>query len=326
LHPTAVTSMFTLPANRDSDIAFGQRATLSIDGCNGQVKAAVGTRDRPGVIEKIFFPAGIDVIKGSAQCSPSQNPLDCMRSFMNVKRSKPTWSWSTGTHASSEMNEFIDKDFRVTLGSCSQTDVNSFVLSFLHLEQTLSSCFTMKIMQSGWSKAGLIGLELHTIMSHWIGWRMLSAAQVQGIKNLLPSFFHEMALTGTLSDSSMQAMQPFFDVDFLHYAVDRSTLTTSRQRAQLMTVFQRRQRQMQIDAICMETSVADEDKRPENPEKDKKGLCICSCRGRHYQDDDASWAKHKTYKKHRLACEECFLMFDTFVGIGALNSKDLRLK
>ena len=107
---------------------------------------------------------------------------------MNIKRCKPTWTWSTAS-GSTEMLAFIEDDFRTTLKDCSASDVNSFVLSFRHLEQTISSCFTIKIMQSGWAKAGLIGLELHTIMSHWIGWRMLTAEQVQGIKNLLPSFF-----------------------------------------------------------------------------------------------------------------------------------------
>jgi hypothetical protein len=321
LHPTAVTSMYTLPAHRESSEAFGQRATLAMDGCNGQVRAAVGTPARPGVLEKIFYPAGIDIIKGSAQCSPSQNPLDCMRSFMNVKRCKPTWTWATATHASTEMHAWIAADFRQTMKHCSPTDVNSFVLSFLHLEQTLSSCFTLKTMQSGWAKAGLIGLEFHVIMSHWIGWRMLSAEQVQGIKDLLPSFFHEMASEGVLSDSSMQAMQPFFDVDFHHYAVDRSTLTTSRQRAQLMTVFQRNQRQRQLDALCRDASMeSDEDKRPANPDKDKNGLCICRCRGRHYQDDDASWAKHITYKKHRYMFKVYQPMIDASTGTGETSS------
>jgi hypothetical protein len=155
---------------------------LIMDGCNGQVRAA------KDLLESIFSPKGIDIIKGSAQCSPSQNPLDCMRSFMHVKKSKPTWTWSTATGASDEMNKFIDKDFKKTLGNCSQTDMNSFILSLLHLETTLSSCFTIKIMQSGWAKAGLIGLELNQIMSHWIGWKMLSAESVQGAALLLLLF------------------------------------------------------------------------------------------------------------------------------------------
>ena len=90
---------------------------------------------------------------------------------MNVKRSKPTWTWSNAS-ASSEMKAFVDPEkgqLREVLANCSQTDFNSFVLSFMHLETTISTCFTQKIMQSGWAKAGLIGLELHQVMSHWIG-------------------------------------------------------------------------------------------------------------------------------------------------------------
>jgi hypothetical protein len=180
--PSAATSMYDLPARRSCSEEFDLRAVLMMDGCNGQVRAA------KDLLEKIFYPAGIDIIKGSAQCSPSQNPLDCMRSFMQVKKSKPNWSWSTATNSSTEMNEFIRLDFRETLKGTSPSDVNSFVLSLMHLEQSLSSCFTMKTMQSGWAKAGLIGLELHQIMSHWIGWKMLSAEQVQGAFDLLIVF------------------------------------------------------------------------------------------------------------------------------------------
>jgi hypothetical protein len=122
-----------------------------------------------------------------------------------------------------------------------------------------------------------------------------------GIRNLLPAFFYEMTATGILSDSSMQAMQPFFDVDFFHYAVDRSTLTTSRTRAQLISVFEQKFRQSTLDAVCTELAFGgDEEKRPEHPSLDKNGLCVCECKGRHYKNDDESWAKHITYIKHRF--------------------------
>ena len=315
LRPAVVATMYTLPANQSLSDAFGLRAVLIMDGCNGQVRAA------KDLLESIFYPKGIDIIKGSAQCSPSQNPLDCMRSFMLVKKSKPTWTWATATNVSTEMGQFISSDFRETMKNCSQTDVNSFVLSLMHLEQTVSSCFTAKIMQSGWAKAGLIGLELNIIMSHWIGWKLLSAEQVQGafvylfiasqcltftsgIRNLLPAFFHECNATGILSDASMQAMQPYFDVDFYHYAVDRAALSTSRTRAQLMSVFERKLRQATLDALCRDLALGsdEKEKRPEHPTLDAKGLCCCPCKSRHYKNDDASWEKHITYKKHRCVC------------------------
>jgi hypothetical protein len=172
LPASAVTSY---PALQDSDM-FDLRAVLIMDGCNGQVRAA------KDLLQGIFWPKGIDILKGSAQCSPSQNPLDCMRSFMQIKKGKPTWTWSSATCVSDHMKEFLKDggDFKSTMKNCSKTDVNSFILSLMHLEQSLSSCFTLKTMQSGWAKAGLIGLELHQIMSHWIGWKYLSAQQVQG--------------------------------------------------------------------------------------------------------------------------------------------------
>ncbi len=100
----------------------------------------------------------------------------------------------------------------------------------------------------------------------------------------------------------MQAMQPFFDVDFMHYNVDRSTLTTSRTRAQIISVFERKFRQSTLDALCREIASGDDvEIRPEHPKLglDKAGLCICECGGRHYKNDDAAWDKHITYKKHR---------------------------
>lgn len=118
------------------------------------------------MLEKIFYPKGIDLLKGSAQCSPSMNPLDCMRSFMNVKRCKPTWTWATGS-ASDQMQEFIKKDLRKTLKHCSDSDRNTFELSFMNLEWTLSTCFTHKLMLSGWAKAGLIGLEVRALRTRF---------------------------------------------------------------------------------------------------------------------------------------------------------------
>ncbi len=78
---------------------------------------------------------------------------------MNIKRCKPTWTWATGS-ASDQMKEFIKGDLRRVLAHCSDSDRNTFELSFMHLESTLSTCFTHRLMQSGWAKAGLIGLEV----------------------------------------------------------------------------------------------------------------------------------------------------------------------
>ncbi len=139
---------------------------------------------------------------------------------------------------------------------------------------------------------------------------MLPAQKIAGIVALLPAFFYEVAETGILSDAAMEAMQPFFDVDFHHYAVDRSLLTTSRTRAQHMTVFQRILRQKQADEMAKDArNNADEETRPSNPKRDGKNLCICPCKGRHYADDDASWRKHCGYKKHKSVADVTLHMF-----------------
>jgi hypothetical protein len=138
-------------------------------------------------------------------------------------------------------------------------------------------------------------------MSHWVGWKDQSAQNVAAIRALLPAFFEEMGTAGTLSDAVMQAMQPYFDVDFHHYNVDRATLTTSRQRAQLMSVYHRnlRRHSVQLASVALQQDGV-EDTRPEPAwKKDKKGLAVCQCGGRHYEDNDAAWAKHKTYKSHK---------------------------
>jgi hypothetical protein len=96
---------------------------------------------------------------------------------------------------------------------------------------------------------------------------------------------------------AVESMQPYFDVDFHHYAVDRAHLTTSRQRAQLMTVYQRtlRRHSVQLASVALQQDGA-EDTWPEPAwKKDKKGLAVCQYSGRHYQDNDEAWAKHKTY-------------------------------
>ena len=65
------------------------------------------------------------------------------------------------------MQEFIKKDLRKTLKHCSDSDRNTFELSFMNLEWTLSTCFTHKLMLSGWAKAGLIGLEVRALRTRF---------------------------------------------------------------------------------------------------------------------------------------------------------------
>ena len=114
----------------------------------------------------------------------------------------------------------------------------------------------------------------------------------------------------------MQAMQPYFDVDFHYYAVDRAALSTSRTRAQLMSVFERKLRQATLDALCRDVAMGsdEKEKRPEHPTLDAKGNCKCPCGSRHYKNDDASWEKHITYKKHRcIFCAFCCRFLPNYV-------------
>ena len=129
----------------------------------------------------------------------------------------------------------------------------------------------------------------------------------------------------------MQAMQPYFDVDFHYYAVDRAALSTSRTRAQLMSVFERKLRQATLDALCRDVAMGsdEKEKRPEHPTLDAKGNCKCPCGSRHYKNDDASWERHITYKKHRclfalFVVALCLIM--CCAGIGETCREALLLK
>jgi hypothetical protein len=199
---------------------YVERATLSLDGATGQTKALVGTPEKPGIMVTWMVPQGIDVIKGSAQCSPSQNALDCMRSFMFMKADKLRWNWENGKPGE-WMVMFVDgvkgkpSDFQDIMKDCSASDRNTFKMALFHLEDTISKNFCLQYCKSGWDRAGLVDLNFHTIMSHWIGYENLTAPQVKGITELIPAFLqHEMGTTCKLSDSSMVAMQPFFPVCF----------------------------------------------------------------------------------------------------------------
>ncbi len=126
----------------------------------------------------------------------------------------------------------------------------------------------------------------------------------------------------------MQSMQPFFDVDFHHYAVDRAALSTSRTRAQLMSVFERKLRQATIDALSRDLAMGnDVEVRPAQAKVDKNGLSVCPCGGRHYVNTDAGWERHITYKRHVCVC-----LFDFFAtphhvpGNGERRSGVLLLK
>ena len=166
---------------------------MAVDGACGQTKALVGTVEEPGVILVSFLRKLIDVIKGSAQCSPSQNPLDCMRSFLMAKADKCKWTFANAA-PSIWMQNFIDDVFDNIMAKASASDRNTFRLSLMHVETCISKNFNRHVMQAGWQKAGLIDLDFHKVMSHWLGYENLSCDAVNGWSGCCRLFFTKWEL------------------------------------------------------------------------------------------------------------------------------------
>ena len=282
------------------------RAALSLDGAVGQSSALEGTAENPGIIEREFLPIGCDVLKGSAQLSLSENPLDLMRSFMGIKRCKVKWTMQNG-RPSKFMQAFIDGDFKEIMRNASASDQRTFILSLSHVERCISKHFTMDAVQSGWEKAGLIDLSFHTIMSHFLEWRQMPLENIQGVQACLPAFFHEMAAGFELSDQTMAMMQRFFPVDFQVYPTGRETLSISRKRC---TIFSRwlqlrRKIALKFEADNPEPApFGDEELQPTNPKLALTGKAICPCalkdfHGRHYENTPEGWQLHVQTSMHQ---------------------------
>ena len=254
--------------------AIERRAGILADGACGQTKALVGTEEEPGVIVTSFLQKNIDVVKGSAQCSPSQNPLDCMRSFLMAKADKCKWTFENAS-PSGTMMTFIETIFARVMSRASASDRNTFKLSLMHVEKCISKNFNRHVMQAGWEVAGLIDLNFHKVMSHWAGYENLSCEAVNGLIGLLPPFLYEMGTTFVLSDRSMKAMQRFFPIDFKVYPTDRSSLGYPRQRATMMSWAVEAHAKRAQENVEIEERMPEEP-RPTNPTFDPKGLAICS--------------------------------------------------
>ena len=283
-----------------------RRAACSLDGAVGQSLALEGTAKNPGIIEREFLPIGCSVVKGSAMCSLSQNALDLMRCFMSIKRAKLKWT-EKSARPSTSMQLFIDSEFEKIMSKVSATDKRTFILALSHVEHTISKHFHMDAVQSGWEKAGLIDLNFHTMMGHWLDWRNMKPENVAGVVNLLPVFLHEMSIKHELSDQTMAMMQPYFPVDFKVYPTGRETLSMPRKRATIFSRWVELKRKI-VEKAERENELlfahnAGEEVRPENPAKDSKGKAICPCayngfHGRHYTDTDEGWSAHKLTKGH----------------------------
>jgi hypothetical protein len=285
---------------------FDERAVLVVDGCIGQIRALIGKDAKLGSIQCELHPLGIDILKGPAQLSPCSNALDCCRCFAMLKGQRPHWTFASSC-ATPTMHRFIDQSLMDVLKHTSLGRRNAFRLTLLHIEATVSEVFTVRRIRRGWEKAGLLDLNYHQIMSHWIPWVHQDALQISGIESLFPAFFYEMATHGTLSDLTMQGMQPYFSVDFKMFSTDRSSLAASRQRGMCLSVW--------LQAKCLlerATGITPEnmqeipDPQPTNPKLSKGGKAVCRCRG-HYANTSDGWANHKISDKHKkfVAEEEC---------------------
>jgi hypothetical protein len=223
------------------------------------------------------------------------------------------------------MHRFIATSLMDVLKHTSLGRRNAFRLTMLHIEATVSEVFTVRRIRRGWEKAGLLDLNYHQIMSHWIPWVHQDAYQIAGIESLFPAFFYEMANHGTLSDSTMQGMQPYFSVDFKMFATDRSSLAVPRQRGMCLSIW--------LQAKClieMATGITPEsmqeipDPQPVNPKLTKGGKAVCRCRG-HYANTSEGWAAHKTSDKHKkfVAEEECNVVVVSQSGLGFVCAADM---
>jgi hypothetical protein len=214
------------------------------------------------------------------------------------------------------MLQFIGQSLLEVLKNASAGRRNAFRLTLLHIEATVSEVFTVRRIRRGWEKAGLLDLNYHTIMSHWLPWAQQTPRQIEGFESLFPAFFYEMGNHGTLSCSTLQGMQPFFTVDFKMYPTDRSSLAVSRQRGMCVSIWLQAKCLLEMAArITVEEMQEAPDPQPSNPKLTKAGKAVCRCRG-NYLNTPEGWAIHKTTEKHKKCmAEESDVAI--VVGVGA---------
>jgi hypothetical protein len=286
------------------DQKYDERAVLVVDGCIGQIRALVGKDDTLGSIVSILRPLGIDILKGPAQLSPCSNALDCTRCFSTLKGQKPKWSMQSSC-ATPTMAEFIRSSLYVVLKNVSKGRRNAFELTLRNIESAVSEVFTVRRIRRGWEKSGLLDLNYHQIMSHWLPWKQQAPWQIAGIEALFPAFFFEMATRGTLSDATMQAMQPFFSADFKMFSTDRSSLAVSRQRGMYLSIWIRVKEFVdRATSILVQDMQTPPDPFPINPKiNSKTNRAVCRCKGTYVYTEEG-WTEHKGSEKHKKYVEE----------------------
>jgi len=219
-----------------------------------------------------------------------------------AKADKCNWTFANAAPSTFMVN-FIEAVFDKIMAKASASDRNTFKLSLMHVESCISKNFNRHVMQAGWQKAGLIDLDFHKVMSHWLGYERLPCDAVNGLVGMLPPFLYEMGTSFALTDKSMQAMQQYFPKDFKIYPTDRSALGFPRQRASLMSwaveaLAARAAQNVEVDPRLLD------EVRPVGPQLDPKGLAKCPCalgkfHGKHYADTDEGWARHILTQPHK---------------------------
>jgi hypothetical protein len=262
------------------DQKFDERAVLVVDGCIGQICALVGKDSTLGSIVSVLRPLGIEILKGPVQLSPCSNALACTKCFSTLKGQKPKWSMQSSC-ASPTVAEFIRSSLYVVIKDVSKGRRNAFEITLRNIEAEISEIFTVRRIRRGWEKSELLDLNYHQIMSHWLPWKQQMPWQIVGIEALFPAFLFEMDTRGTLSDATMQAMQPFFSVDFKMFSTDRSTLAAQRQRGMYLSTWIRVKEFVdRAKSILVQDMQAPPDPFPINPKMNSKpGKAICRCKG-----------------------------------------------
>ena len=87
------------------------------------------------------------------------------------------------------MAEFIRSSLYVVLKDVSKGRRNAFEITLRNIEAAISEIFTVRRIRRGWEKSGLLDLNYHQIMSHWLPWKQQMPWQIAGIEALFPAFF-----------------------------------------------------------------------------------------------------------------------------------------
>ena len=299
------------------------RSVLTLDGALPQIQSLCGkpgTANEKGVIHEFLAPQGNDVIKGSAACSMSQNANDVGRCHSQLKAyARTKMKWDT-RHVRDNMRVFIENV--IDKLNLDKGSLNTVLLFCGHLEDMICKVWQAATIRAGWKKAGLVvggdnregGINIKTILGHWIGTKDLTQANVDSIVRLVPTMAREVVHTTTVSDQSMQQLEKFYPKPFLNYRRDRAAMSTSRGRSSVLLANEdmHRLRLQLSEAPVAEpaTNSAPQLEPPpqlhgwKNDDRSEQGERICDCKAEHttgarfYRNNAKAWEAHQKTKAH----------------------------